>query len=130
MKLSSIKNAVIALAVAAVAGCTYAEGTSVVTGDRRPATNPAQIQLYSSAPQSKYEVIAIVKANSASGWTDQQSMDYAVSEIKNQAASVGANGLILGQTGSQTGGFVMIDNVAYPYDEQTVSGTAIYVYGR
>ena len=69
----------------------------------------------------------MVNASSANGWTDQQSVDYAVDELKKQAAAVGANGIIMGQPGSQVGGFVMSGNIAVPYDEQTVSGRAIYV---
>lgn len=113
------------LSIAVVTGC--AEGTSVVTGERRPAISPDQVQLFTSPPQRPHEVIALVRAESSSGWTDQQSVDYAVQELKNQAAAVGANGVILGQQGTQLGGFVMSDNVAIPYDEQTVQGTAIYI---
>jgi hypothetical protein len=104
--------------------------TAVVTGERRAAISPEQVQLYSEAPKAPYQVIALVNASSGNGWSDQQSVDYAVEELKNQAAAVGANGVILGQPDSQTGGFVMSGNVALPYDEQTVSGTAVYVSGE
>jgi len=127
MKTASIRNMVAVLAVAAIAGC--AEGTAVVTGQQRAAISPEQVQLYSEAPEAPYEVIALVNASSGNGWTDQQSVDFAVEELKNQAAAVGANGIILGQPGSQTGGFIMSGNVAIPYDEQTVSGSAIFVSG-
>jgi len=127
MKTASIRNMIAVLAVAAIAGC--AEGTAVVTGQQRSAISPEQVQLYSEAPKAPYEVIALVNASSGNGWTDQQSVDYAVEELKNQAAAVGANGVILGQPGSQTSGFIMSGNVAIPYDEQTVSGRAIFVSG-
>ncbi|WP_282168902.1 hypothetical protein [Ruegeria atlantica] len=122
-----VLTAAVFLSIAIVAACTNADGTAVVTGQPRAAISASEVQLYSAPPKMPFETIAIVKANSASGWSDQQSMDYAVAEIKEQAASVGANGVVIGSSGSQTGGFVMIDNVAYPYDQQTVSGTAIYV---
>ena len=127
MQISWINKAVAVLAIAAISGC--AEGTTVVTGNKRPAISPEQVQLYASAPNQRYEVIALVTASSGNGWTDQQSVDYAVQELKNQAAAVGANGVILGQQGSRTGGFVMSGNIAIPYDEQSVSGSAIYVPG-
>lgn len=127
MKTASIKNIVAVLAIAAISGC--AEGTSVVTGQTRSAISPEQVQLYTVAPQTPYEVIALVNASSGNGWTDQQSVDYAITELKNQAAAVGANGVILGQPGSQTGGFIMSENIAIPYSEKTVSGSAIYVSG-
>ncbi len=128
MKTTSIRNTAAILALLIIAGC--AEGTAVVTGERRAAISPEQVQLYSVAPQAPYQVIALVNASSGNGWTDQQSLDYAVEELKNQAAAVGANGVVLGQPGSQTGGFVMAGNTAVPYDEKTVSGAAIYVSGQ
>ena len=128
MKTVSIRNMVVVFAIATIAGC--AEGTAVVTGQQRSAISPEQVQLYSEAPQAKYEVIALVNASSGNGWTDQQSVDFAVEELKNQAAAVGANGVILGQPGSQIGGFIMSGYVAIPYDEQTVSGSAIFVFGQ
>jgi hypothetical protein len=125
MNLAVIKSAKGLLLFLAIAGCV--EGTAVVTGQKRPAISPAQVQLYVEPPKSSYEVIALVNASSASGWTDQQSIDYAIDELKSQAAALGANGVILGQPGSKVGGFVMIEEMAIPYDEQTVSGRAIYV---
>lgn len=125
MNMAKIKNALGMLIVLAIAGC--AEGTAVVVGQQRSAISPTQVQLYVEPPASPYEVVALVNASSGDGWTDQQSIDYAVIELKNQAAAVGANGVLLGQPGRQTGGFVMSGNIAIPYDEQTVSGSAIYV---
>ncbi len=125
MNMTKIKSAFGILAFLAIAGC--AEGTAVVTGKQRPATDANQIQIYVVPPETPFEVIALVNASSANGWTDQRSVDYAVDELKKQAAAVGANGIIIGQPGSQVGGFVMSGNIAVPYDEQTVSGRAIYV---
>lgn len=107
-----------------------AEGTTVVTGQQRPAVNPSQVQIYANAPELPYEVIAIVSASSGNGWTDQQSLDYAVDELKNQAAAVGANGVILGQAGEQNAGFVFSGGIAIPVSEQTLSGNAIFVPSR
>lgn len=129
MTMISIRTMAALLVCLAISGCTDAEGTSVVTGQKRPAISPEQVQLYSEAPQVPYETIALVNARSASGWTDQGSINYAIAELKNQAAAVGANGVILGQPSTQTGGFVMIDGIAYPYDQKTVAGKAIYVSG-
>ena len=125
LKTTYIKITAAILAIAVIAGC--AEGTVVVTGERRAAISAEKVQLYAVAPQIPYQIIALVNASSGNGWTDQQSIDYAIDELKNQAAAVGANGVILGQPGSKTGGFVMIGDVAVPYDEKTVSGIAIYI---
>ena len=120
-----ITRFLVGLAILALSGC--AEGTTVVTGQKRAAIDPAQVQLYATPPGANYEVVGLVNASSANGWNDQQSIDFAVSELKNQAAAVGANGVIIGTPSSRVGGVVMSGNVAIPYDEQTVSGTAIYV---
>ena len=90
MNKATIKSAIGVLVFLAIAGC--AEGTAVITGQQRPAISPTQVQLYVEPPETPYEVIALVNASSGNGWTDQQSIDYAVDELKNQAAAVGANG--------------------------------------
>jgi hypothetical protein len=128
MNSPSIRAMATVLAFAVISGC--AEGTTVVTGQKRAAISAEKVQLYTEAPKATYEVIALVNASSANGWTNQQSVDYAVEELKNQAAAVGANGVILGQPDAQFGGFVMSGNFAIPYEQQTVSGSAIFVSGR
>lgn len=81
------------LILTAIAGCETATGTVVVTGQQRPAIKPGQVQLYSMPPQSPYEVIAFVRASSANGWTDQQSVDYAVEELQSKRRQSGPMGL-------------------------------------
>ena len=108
-----------------------ATGTALVTGTERTPINPDAVKLYLKEP-SRYEVVAIVKASSDAGWTAQGSQDYAVEELKNQAAKLGANGVLLGSTGEKTslavGGYGSNMMYAIPVDAQTVSGHAIYVF--
>src|SRR5262245_49022452 len=95
-----------------VIGC--ASGSVVLTGTKRSPIAPAEVKLFSTPPQ-KYEVIGIVKASSEMGLTEQGSMDFALKELKKQAAAIGANGILLrtvGIGGSET---------------QSVAGDAIYV---
>jgi hypothetical protein len=101
--------------VACVAvGC--ASGSVVLTGMKRPPVSSTEVKLYTKAP-ADYEVIGIVKASSDAGMTEQGSMDYAIEELKKQAASVGANGVLL-KTVGKTGG------------DESISGEAIYVGGK
>ena len=114
-------------------GC--ASGTTLVTGVKREAISFEQVKIYHTPP-ANYEVIAIVKASSEMGWTDQESLDMAVEEIKKQAAKVGANGIILEKMGKESsgsygnffsngyGGGFFVGGEDY---SQVVSGTAIYV---
>jgi len=107
-----------------------ASGSHILTGQKRDSINPSQVKLYISPPQ-KYEVIGIVNSSSDSGWTQQGDMDYAVEELKNQAARLGANGIILSGTGESTSSSVGAYNNGAIYaissTAQTVSGKAVYV---
>ena len=112
-------------------GC--ASGSAIVTGNVRLATDPASVKLYLKEPQKKYEVIGLVHASSDAGWTEQESQDYAIAELKRQAAKLGANGILLTATGGKTytvfgttGGVLR----SAPVTEKTIKGTAIFVEGE
>jgi hypothetical protein len=55
-----------------------------------------------SKPPAEYEVIGVVRASSQMGLTEQGSMDYAVEELKKQAAAIGANGLLITAVGGRS----------------------------
>ena len=90
-----------------------ASGSAILTGAKRTPLDPSHVKLYAEAP-AKYEVIGIVSAIGG-GLTKQGSEDYAVQELKNRAAKLGANGVLLEATGPLVGG------------GQTVTGKAIFV---
>ena len=128
MKFIRLKNVIIYLLVLFLTAC--ASGSAIVIGTKRPPTDPIQVKLYLEAP-SNYEVIGIVNASSDAGWTEQGSQDYAVQELKNQAAKLGANGVLLETTGEKTstavGGYGTGIFNAIPVTAKTVSGKAIFV---
>lgn len=103
-----------------------ASGTALVTGVQRPATSPESVILYTEPP-ANYEVIGIVTASSDSGWTDQGSLEYALKEIKKQAAKIGANGILLENVSQSTSGGVYYYGVYFPSSSQNLSGKAIYI---
>ena len=79
------------------------------------------------------EHIAIVSASSDSGWNQQQSLDYAVEELKKQAAKVGANAVVLTDrdTGTNVVGIPSYGpqggtNV-YSNEVVIVEGVAVYI---
>jgi hypothetical protein len=80
-----------------------ASGTALVTGAKREPTNPATIRLVHTMPEGA-DVIARVEASSDGGFTEQGSLDYAVEELKKQAAKVGANALVITSTGNSLKG--------------------------
>ncbi|WP_241904839.1 hypothetical protein [Vibrio splendidus] len=78
-------------------GC--ASGSAILVGEARDPITPLEVTLYLEAPEN-YEKIALVDASSDAGMTKQGSIDYAIEELKNQAAKLGANGVLLQATGS------------------------------
>jgi len=82
-------------------------------------------------PPVEFEVIGLVSASSDAGWTEQGSVDYAIAELKVQAAKLGANGVLLGATGDKTttviGGYGTGFLYAVPVTAKTVQGRAIFV---
>ncbi|MQP57769.1 hypothetical protein FZF11_20090 [Vibrio parahaemolyticus] len=114
--------------VLALTGC--ASGSSILVGEARESIAPEKVRLYIEPPES-YDTIALVNASSDAGLTEQDSIDYAVEELKKQAAKLGANGGLLGTTGSNNSVMLGGQGTDYQYlipiSEQTVSGQAIYV---
>ena len=126
--MSLTKNLITLLIAITLVAC--ASGSSIVTGTKRTPLTPNQVKLYTEPP-ANYEVIGIVNASSDAGWTEQGSVDYAVEELKNQAAKLGANGVLLGATGETTttvvGGYGSGYIYSIPVTAKTVSGKAIHV---
>ena len=128
MKMKTSSIAVLIVCLLTLVGC--ATGSSIVTGQKRAPIDFNLVKLYLETPDN-YETIGLVKASSDAGWSEQDSVDYAIEELKKQAANLGANGVLLMTTGEETtmimvndgyGGFYNI-----PSTDQTVSGKAIYV---
>ena len=109
-------------------GC-HATGTSIVTGETRQEIDPEFVKLYLDPPEN-YETIGLVEASAPIGRREQDAVDNAVMELKNQAAMLGANGVILTST-SETA-TTIIDNVGNFLntiidEEKNVTGKAIFV---
>lgn len=128
MQLVKSKITFVSLMFLLLVGC--ATGSSIVVGEVRDPIDPSKVKLYLESPDN-YDVIGIVKASSDAGWTEQDSVNYAVEELKNQAAKLGANAVLLETTGETTSTIIGGQGTDYlyaiPVSEQTVSGKAIYV---
>ena len=86
---------------AVLVGC--ASGSALVVGQTRPAIEDySSVKILTEMPDGA-EQIAIVKASSDAGWNQQQSLDYAVEELKKQAAKVGANAVVITDRDTTTG---------------------------
>ena len=86
-----MKKALLLTLAAALTGC--ATGTHIVTGSAHPKIKPDQVTIYQVAP-AKFEIIGIV--NSTTPGMRPHNMDDAVNVLKEQAAEIGANGVLLG----------------------------------
>ncbi len=114
-----IKHGVLAV-VAAIACAACSTTGRVVTGNVRPATSPEAVKVYSKPP-AHYEEIAQVQANSSQSWgafSMQHRVNVVLERLKEEAAKVGANGIILGEATEDAGGGSAL---------RTGNATAIYV---
>ncbi|MBC8008022.1 MAG: hypothetical protein H7X76_08265 [Prolixibacteraceae bacterium] len=93
------------LSILVLLGC--ANTSHVITGKPRPPIDASQVKIYTTAPVD-YEEIAVIDATSRSSGSfgDQKKMDAVMERLKKEAASLGANGVLLQSTGSEYGGGV------------------------
>ena len=102
--MTRIKPLVAAAACAAVLyGCSTS--SHVLIGKARPPISPDSVRVYVQPP-SKYEQIATLNSSSQGSFaiTSQQNMDKAIERMKNEAAKLGANGILLqGVADTQSG---------------------------
>ena len=77
-------------------GCSGS--TYILTGEKRAPTTPDKVKVYSASDRpAKYKAIAEITSKKMSAFlTDQIASDSAIEMLKEQAALLGANGLILG----------------------------------
>ena len=124
--------------VAFLCGCvTY--GSSIVTGEVRPEISPSEVKIYLDPP-SHYETIGIVETSREIGFSRQKAQDNVIEDLKKLAAKMGANGVLLTSTTTQssgsTGGFAVgtsFGNIGFGVGSGSTSerivgqGRAIYV---
>ena len=79
----------------------------VIVGTTRPPIDPKNVKLYTSPPP-KFEEIAIIDASSRGtfAFSDQGKMDAVIERLKQEAAALGANGILIQGLGSQSAGAV------------------------
>jgi hypothetical protein len=77
----------------AFASCT---STHVMLGTARPPTDPNSVRIYNTPPAS-FEEIALVQSDNrgTSGFTQQGRVNSAMKRLRENAAKLGANGIIL-----------------------------------
>lgn len=104
MKKNTLSIGILLSLMILINGCTLTRGSSVIVGKQRTPISASQVKLYTKAP-AKYEEIAIVSADSRNDFASKQTLSTeAINRLKEEAAKVGANGVILQGIGDYTVG--------------------------
>ncbi|MCK9487987.1 MAG: hypothetical protein M0Q42_01030 [Xanthomonadales bacterium] len=86
----------------ALAGCATSH---VLTGTARAPIDPAQVRIYHSPPPGGFEEIAILETSSgAFTYGEQNKIDSVLRKLREEAASLGANGVLFQGTADGYGG--------------------------
>ena len=134
----NIRTAAAAGLLLVLAGC--ASSSRVMLGAARPPVDPATVQVYTTPPAGSVQ-IAQLESTSAVGFGTQGQTDAALQRLKNEAAKLGANGVVLmgvgagggspasvsvgaGSWGSHVGGGV---GIGIPTQQKRAAGVAIWV---
>lgn len=100
-----MKSLIILLLASTLLACSAT--SHIITGQQRDSIAPHNVTLFTEPP-ADYEEIAILQASSRNSWafTEQGKMDKTIQRLKAEAASLGANGVIIKQTGTESSGYV------------------------
>ena len=103
--MRKLNIAAFAISITALYACATSH---VMMGQARPPIAPALVQLYFHPPATKYEEIAMLDTSSRGGFgfTAQGKTDVVINRLKEEAAKLGANGLLLQGVGDQSEGSV------------------------
>ena len=107
-----------------------ASGSSIITGTKRPSIDPSEVKIFLELP-TQYETIGIIEASSDVEFSRQSAQNRVINKLKSKAAKVGANGVVLINSGSQQGGTTGFYSNGFFYGETSsiiiAQGKAIYV---
>lgn len=70
-------------------------GSYVVTGQALPEIEADGVMIFNAPPTFNYEVVGTVYASSDNGFSQETRRNNALGEMKEQAAKIGANGIIV-----------------------------------
>ena len=108
----------------------------IVVGNKREATSPTDVKVYLEYPES-YEKIALVDAGSNFSFKDpvilfawQSKMNKALERLKIEAASLGANGILIINTDNKTYQSINSNENGVQtstYEEKFIKAIAIHV---
>ena len=97
--------AAVGLTMTALTGCV---SSHVMVGTARAPISPEQVKIYLRPPAAKYEEIAILNTSSQGSFefTAQGKTNIVIWRLKQEAAKLGANGVLLRGVGDRPAGSV------------------------
>ncbi|MNC10645.1 hypothetical protein D3C75_583110 [compost metagenome] len=114
------KTAVLLALLFSVTACSTS-GTSVLIGEHGvfPSTDPGAVTLLIAPPEKKHTIIALVEGVAATDdyFTKAKTEAAAITAMKEEAARIGANAIVLNAKGSQ------------PYGQVSVGNSTVSAYG-
>ena len=115
----------IILLLATIAVLTGCVSSHVLVGTVRPPISPDQVKIYIHPP-AKYEEIAILESSSKGSFaiTAQGKTNKVVERLKEEAAKLGANGILLQGIGDQ-----QVGAVGTGFASGTASGSSAFGVG-
>ena len=113
------------VSVVLLAGCSTS--SHVLTGTARPPIAPDSVRIYNQPPPGTYEQIATVSASSQGSLAigSQQNMDKAIERLKEEAAKLGANGVLLQNIQDQHSGSIGVGVGGSSYGTSSASGASV-----
>ncbi|MEN1927345.1 hypothetical protein WCE55_13635 [Luteimonas sp. MJ293] len=91
--MRTLRPLLLILLALALAGCATSH---MLTGTARAPIDPAQVRIYHGPPPAGYEEIAVLQTRSGGlTYGEQNKVDSVLRKLREEAASLGANGVLL-----------------------------------
>jgi len=105
-------------------GC--ATSSHVMIGTARPPISPESVRVYVQPPE-RYEEVATLDTSSQGSFaiTSQQNMDKAIARMKEEAAKLGANGILLQGVQDQQSGSIGTGMGSSSYGPSSSTGVGV-----
>ncbi|QDW66868.1 hypothetical protein [Luteimonas granuli] len=102
MRIARTLRIVAASAFLLLAACTTSH---ILTGTPRPPIDPSQVRVYYGSPGVPFEEVALLETSSgAFTYGEQNKTDSVMRKLREEAASLGANGILFQGTADSYGG--------------------------
>jgi len=119
-----IKATLVAAILIFTAACTTSH---VMIGKARPPISPEQVVIYTRPPEMPYEEIARIETSSQGSFsfTAQGKTDAVIRRLKEEAAKLGANGVLLEGIGDQASGSIGTGGGSTSYSSHSSVGGGV-----